>query len=489
VHQVGFRDQFTAIVDAWTLAQGIVDTVREPMLVLDKDLRVIAASRAFYSAFKVSPEDTKDRLLYVLGDEQWDIPKLRVLLEKIIPEKGVMDGYEVEHEFPGLGHRTMRLNARQVFYEGGADTTILLGIEDVTGQRILEREKDELLRQFEEARAFAQAIVDTVREPFLVLDKDLRVLAVSRSFYSAFKVSSADTQGRLLYTLGDGQWDIPKLHLLLEKIVPEHGVMEGYEVEHEFPGLGHRTMLLNARQVFYERGSHTTILLGIEDVTVQRALEREKDELLRQKDTLFEELQHRVSNSLQIIASIILMKARTVQSEETRLHLQDAHKRVLSVAAVQRQLHASGTTGSIAITPYLSNLCESLAASMIGDSRPISLKVNSDGGQASSREAESLGLIVTELVMNALKHAYPNETSKGLITVGYEIAGTNWKLSVSDDGIGKPEGVFAQAKSGLGTGIVKALSHQLDAQIETLSGPGGTIVSITHATFPAKVAA
>jgi two-component sensor histidine kinase len=91
--------------------------------------------------------------------------------------------------------------------------------------------------------------------------------------------------------------------------------------------------------------------------------------------------------------------------------------------------------------------------------------------------------------MNALKHAYPNETSKGLITVGYEIAGTNWKLSVSDDGIGKPEGVFAQAKSGLGTGIVKALSHQLDAQIETLSGPGGTIVSITHATFPAKVAA
>jgi chemotaxis protein methyltransferase CheR len=84
--------------------------------------------------------------------------------------------------------------------------------------------------------------------------------------------------------LGDGQWDIPKLHLLLEKIVPEQGVMEGYEVEHEFPGLGHRTMLLNARQVFYEGGSHTTILLGIEDVTAQRVLEREKDELLQQKD-------------------------------------------------------------------------------------------------------------------------------------------------------------------------------------------------------------
>ena len=212
----------------------------------------------------------------------------------------------------------MCLNARQVFYEGGANTTILLGIEDVTAQRILEREKDELLRQFEEARAFAQAIVDTVREPFLVLDQDLRVLAASRSFYSTFEVSPEDTQGRLLYALGDGQWDIPGLRLLLEKIVPERGVMEDYEVEHVFPDIGQRTMLLNARKVFYEGGSHTTILLGIEDVTAQRILEREKDELLKDKDVLFEELQHRVSNSLQIIASILLMKARVVQSEETR---------------------------------------------------------------------------------------------------------------------------------------------------------------------------
>src|ERR1700733_1712248 len=163
MHETGIREQFTTIADAWTLAQGIVDTVREPVLVLDKDLRVIAGSRSFYAAFKVSPKDTNGRLLYALGDGQWDIPKLRVLLEKIIPEKGVMEGYEVEHEFPGLGHRTMCLNARQVFYEGGADSTILLGIEDATAQRILEREKDDLLRQFEAARAFAQAIVDTVR--------------------------------------------------------------------------------------------------------------------------------------------------------------------------------------------------------------------------------------------------------------------------------------------------------------------------------------
>ena len=338
-----------------------------------------------------------------------------------------------------------------------------------------------------DAWALAQGIVDTVREPVLVLDKNLRVIAASRSFYSAFKVSPEDTNGRLLYALGDGQWDIPKLRVLLEKIIPEQGVMEGYEVEHEFLGLGSRTMCLNARQVFYEGGAGTTILLGMEDVTERRILEREKDDLLRQKDTLLEELQHRIANSLQIIASIILMKARAVRSEETRLHLEDAHKRVLSIAAVQKQLHASGASGTIEIAPYLSKLCASLAYSMIGDTRPISLKVVGEGGSATSSQAESLGLIVTELVMNGLKHAFPDDKAKGQITVAYDVIGTNWKLSISDNGIGKRDSGFAQGKSGLGTGIVKALAHQLDAQVETLAGPEGTTVSITHATFPTKV--
>jgi chemotaxis protein methyltransferase CheR len=136
--------------------------------------------------------------------------------------------------------------------------------------------------------------------------------------------------------------------------------------------------------------------------------------------------------------------------------------------------------------PYLSRLCETLATSMIGDNRPISLTVAGGGGNATSRQAESLGLITTELVMNALKHAFPDESSHGQIAVAYDVSGTNWKLSVTDDGIGKQDGVFAQPKTGLGTGIVKALSQQLGAKVETVASPKGTTVSITHATFLAN---
>jgi two-component sensor histidine kinase len=345
-----------------------------------------------------------------------------------------------------------------------------------------------------DAAALALAIVDTVREPLLVLDKDLRVLAASRSFYLTFEVTQGETEDRLLYELGDRQWDIPGLRTHLETIVPKHDVMDAYEVDRRFPKIGHRTMLLNARKVFYEGNSHTTLLLGIEDITARRALEQEREDLLRkqealviEKDVLLKELEHRVGNSLQIIAAIILMKSKLVSSEETRVQLRDAHDRVISIAALQQHLRVSGG-GPIEMAPYLSKLCDSVKTSMIGDYRPATLKVTSDGGSVTSREAVSLGLIVTELILNALKHAFPVDSmTDRQIAVRFEVAGSNWKLSVADNGIGAPVGVFAQAKSGLGTSIVNALAQQLDAKVEVLSDAHGTTVSVSHATF-AKMA-
>jgi two-component sensor histidine kinase len=337
----------------------------------------------------------------------------------------------------------------------------------------------------QDAWVLAHAIVDTVREPLVVLDQDLRVVAASQSFYLTFKVHADHTLGQLLYDLGDGQWDIPKLRVLLGKILPEQGAMENYEVEHDFPDIGRRTMLLNARKVFYEAGSHATILLGIEDVTEKRSLENEKDDLIRQKQVLLDELEHRVVNSLQIIASIIMLKARAVESEETRRHLEDAHNRVISVATVQKHLRGSVANSMIDMEPYLATLCAALAQSMVSDNTPISIKFHGKGGSSTRRDAESVGLIVTELVINSLKHAFDEKTKNGEIRVSYDVSGTDWQLAVSDNGSGKPDGVFAQPKSGLGTGVVKALAKQLDAQVATVSGASGTKVSITHATFGA----
>ena len=341
---------------------------------------------------------------------------------------------------------------------------------------------------FEDSRALAQAIVDTIREPLLVLDQDLRVVAASRSFFLTFKMNRQDVQGRPVYALGDGQWDIPQLRLLLERILPQRAVMDGYEVEQDFSVIGRRTMVLNARTVFYEKHAPALILLSIEDITERRAAERRLAELLEQKETLLQEMQHRVANSLQIIASILLLKARTVLSDETRLHLQDAHRRVMSVAAVQQQLQASRHGEHFPIAPYLLRLCDTLAASMIGEDRPIKVEVRAGPGDVSSNEAVSIGLIVTELMINALKHAFADASAAGSIVVSYDVAESAWRLMVCDNGAGKPDGAIAPSPPGLGTSIVEALSRQLEGHVTvSRTVPHGMTVTITHGTFPSSL--
>jgi chemotaxis protein methyltransferase CheR len=195
----------------------------------------------------------------------------------------------------------------------------------------------------------------------------------------------------MLYQLGNGQWDIPALRTLLQEIIPRHSTMEEYEVDHVFPGIGRRTMLLNARQVFYEGNNSMSLLLAIEDVTGRRSLEREKDALLEQKDLLLREMNHRVSNSLQIIASILLLKAHTVQSVETRRHLEEAHERVVAVGTVQEQLHPIAYGEQIDAGRYLTRPCDSLGASMIPQDQPVSLSVMAGAGNAVLRARREHG--------------------------------------------------------------------------------------------------
>ena len=318
------------------------------------------------------------------------------------------------------------------------------------------------------------------------------MLAASRSFYEIFRVDPDQTIGATLYDLGDGQWDIPALRLLLETILPEKAEMNGFEVDHNFPGVGRRIMLLNARKVLYETSPVMTILLAFTDITDRRAVEQEKtelfeksEELVQQKQVLLQEMEHRVANSLQIIASILLLKARAVSSEETRLHLRDAHQRVMSVAAVQSHLHAVEGIEQIGVGSYLTKLCESLAASMIGEDQPVALTVVADEGLLSSAQAVSIGLIVTELVINALKYAFPDHGPDSAVRVTYESKGDDWKLVVSDHGIGKAG--ETDGPGGLGTVIVAALVKQLDARLDIRSDASGLSASVTRATFTSRL--
>jgi len=266
--------------DAREYAESIINTVREPLIVLSQSLRVVTASRSFYEFFKVNPEETLGQLIYDLGNKQWDIPKLRELLETILPLKATFDNYEVEHDFTTIGKRIMLLNARQIQRVLGKERIILLAIEDITVRKEveagLEKTRKELAiikKMADDVSEFAESIINTVREPLISLDQDLRVVTVSRSFYEVFKVKPEETVGQLIYDLGNKQWNIPKLRELLETILPQKATFDNYEVEHDFTTIGKRIMLLNARQIQRMLGKERIILLAIEDITERREIE------------------------------------------------------------------------------------------------------------------------------------------------------------------------------------------------------------------------
>jgi two-component sensor histidine kinase len=220
-----------------------------------------------------------------------------------------------------------------------------------------------------------------------------------------------------------------------------------------------------------------SLLVAVTDVTLVRSEARQKDELIREKAILLQEVQHRVANSLQIIASLLMQSARKVQSEEARGHLHDAHHRVMSIAAVQRHL-ATSSVGDVPLRAYFAQLCESLGASMIHDSKRLSISLTVDDSVVTANVSVSLGLIITELVINALKHAFP-ERRHGEITIDYRSDGPDWTLSVRDDGIGMPTGA-EKAKPGLGSGIVEALARQMQCVVHVVDANPGTAVTLVH---------
>lgn len=336
---------------------------------------------------------------------------------------------------------------------------------------------DKIRASPEDAQGLSFAIVASSSAPLLLLNDELCILAASASFCDDFAIDHDDAIGEPLSRIGAGEWAVPQLGALLHATASGAASIDGYHMDLKRNGHDVRSLVIQARKLIYRGGGDVRLIVTIVDVTDAENAERLKDALIAEKGVLLQEIQHRVANSLQIIASVLMQSARRVNSEESRLHLSDAHNRVMSIAALQRQL-AVASSENVSLRPYLTDLCRSIGASMIRDPESITLTVRCDDVTSSSNMSVSLGLIVTELVINALKHAFPDDR-KGKISVDYSPKGAGWTLTVTDDGIGMPSD-SAAPKAGLGTTIVQALAKQLGATIEVSDTSPGTAVKVIH---------
>jgi len=381
------------------LAAAIVGTISQPLLVLNDGLIIEAANPAFLEQFEVTPEEALERRLYDLGDGQWNIPELKRLLEEVLSDDDRVNDYRVEHEFERIGRRIMLLDAMRVRRSGTPDR-ILLAIRDVT-------ERKRLLFDLEGRREFAEKLIDSVREGLMVLGWDLRVHSANLSFYEAFQVDPAETGGRLIYELGNGQWNIPRLRELLGETLPLENQFDDFEVEHEFERIGHRIMRLNARRLDHEQ----LILLAIRDVSEERRADA-------QRAALTGELQHRVKNILNNVRAIA---AQTRQRSRTLDEFIEAFDARLGALARTQDLLVRGP---LEMVPLVDLVRFELEAS--GAQEGSNFTLHGPAVRLSPRDAQAVAMTIHELTTNAVKY--------GALSVDPGHVEVAWRIEQRDAG-------------------------------------------------------
>lgn len=248
-----------AISAARDYTVNMVESMREPLLVLDADLRVERANKSFYDMFSYSPETVQGRPIQNLGSGEWNIPALLRQLQTVLTKRVGFENFEVGTNVSGKGSRLFILNGRPMIDPLTQAKRIVVIIEDATESR-------RRLETMHQARV-ANAVVRTVRDPLVILGDNLTVDSANNAFYDYFKLTPEEAEGKSIFRVGDGFLDFPRLRELLSDIVPRNSYFDNLEVSHEFPGVGSRTMLLHARKLTGLDDTTGRILLGIQDIT------------------------------------------------------------------------------------------------------------------------------------------------------------------------------------------------------------------------------
>jgi PAS domain S-box-containing protein len=246
--------------------ENIIDTIREPLLAIDKDLRVIKASRSFYNFFKVTAEETVGKLIYELGNHQWDIPKLKELLEEIIPEKNSFDNYEVEHNFSTIGKRVMLLNARQVKRAFGKEKVILLAIEDITERKA----KEDSLKEIHRATSDSlNSLLNHMHAPIIIWDTSMIIKRFNHKFEILSGYNSDEVVDKRIDLLFPKEKNASTLKLLKKHINNEHEVTE---IEILTKDNKIKTVLWNSSRILDEEGKNIVATIS-QDITSRKLTE------------------------------------------------------------------------------------------------------------------------------------------------------------------------------------------------------------------------
>jgi signal transduction histidine kinase len=350
------------------------------------------------------------------------------------------------------------------------------------------------------AKVYAENIVQTVREPLLVLDADLRVQSANKSFYALFKVSENETKGQVIFDLGNQQWDIPELRRLLSEVLPRSKAVRDFRVEHNFPELGRKLMLLGAREIPHEKDQAPLILLAIDDIT------ESKDLLLKMNEELKHiayATSHDLQEPLRMVVSYTQLLARDYKGKLDALADQFIAYAVEGALRMERLLKDLREYWSVnenwlehPVPVDCNRVCEEIFQVLNAAIQESGASVTHDQLPTVMAEEVPMRLLFQNLIGNAIKYRRPGEPAH--IHIRARRNAGLWRFSVADNGIGIEaqylQTIFAPFKrlhgldeypgSGIGLAICKKIVERSGGQIwaESTYGQGSTF----HFTLPAK---
>ena len=435
-----------------------------PIIVLSGDLRIRRFTVSSEKVLNVIPTDIGRPIGHL--NLNIDIPDLESLILEAIDSMTIKEREVQDRE----GHwYSLRIRPYRTA-DNRIDGAMLIFI-DIDSYKDVDR-LTTMLAAVETVRDCTERVVQTAPWPLLILDEQLRVINGNAAFYEAFQTLPEETEGQFIYALGSGQWNIPELRSMLGEIIPQNAEFHTFTVTHDFPVVGEKTFLLNARRIRWDEHVTDTILLGIKDITQQRQAEERITAALRDKEVLLTEVHHRVNNSLQIIASMLGLQADTLADEAVRNLFQENQRRIQAMSLVHQRLYGSENLSSIDMSTYLQSLSGDLAH-MYDTESCMAVDIQAEG-QMNIDTAIPCGLMVTELISNAFKYTFPETQPRWIRVTLRPEAENRWLLVVQDNCISIPSDMDIAETNALDLTLVHDLVRQLEGSVQVDRSPETT---------------
>ncbi|AFY94531.1 chemotaxis protein CheB [Chamaesiphon minutus] len=448
--------------------QNLLSSINIPILMLDGELRIRRFSALAQQIFNLIPTD--------LGRPFSDIkPKISIpdLSESIL--EVIQTLATKEQEVQDRTGNWYSLRIRPYRTSDNRIDGVTIGLIDI----------DTMVRNaavVEAARDYANAIVETVHQPLLVLDADLCVIRANQCFYESFGLTPDRTERQSIFELEDRVWDIPSLRSLLETAIDRDTEFQDFEVIHTRPAESPRILLLNARKIRDDR-QEDSILLAIEEITARRQSEAQIQESLAEKEVLLGEIHHRVKNNLQIVSSLLSLQNNRVTDSQANTILQDSQNRVSAMAAIHEILYRSSNLAALNFDEYVRTLVDNLFASYTVDRAAISLSVEvSPDVDIDVDRAVLCGLIINELVTNALKYGFA-DGREGELSIHLISSNQILTLAVANNGRELPLDFDIRNIRSMGLNLVMSLVKQIKGELTVETGA----MTVFKITFPKSI--